>query len=104
MAAARNPDIVPVAPAGTLTAARRPHAEVGRWLVTLAGIAIFFAVWAAAASVMPESRLVSPVKAAEDLFANFVFSPRLDVFGLGDAGYGLLTLYTLENVLIGLST
>jgi ABC-type nitrate/sulfonate/bicarbonate transport system permease component len=52
---------------------------------------------------MPESRLVSPAKTAEDLVANFVFSPRLDVFGLGDAGYGMLTLYTLENVLIGLS-
>lgn len=77
--------------------------EIGRFLVAVAGIAIFLAVWTGAAALMPESRLVSPAKAAEDLVANFVFSPRLDVFGLGDAGYGLLMLYTLENVLIGLS-
>jgi ABC-type nitrate/sulfonate/bicarbonate transport system permease component len=76
---------------------------IGRRLVPLAGIAIFFAAWTGAAALMPESRLVSPAKTAEDLVANFVFSPRLDVFGLGDAGYGMLTLYTLKNVLIGLS-
>jgi ABC-type nitrate/sulfonate/bicarbonate transport system permease component len=101
---ARNPDVVPAAPAvGAMMRGRRFHAEVGRWVVASAGIAIFFAVWAGAAAVMPESRLVSPLKAAADLYANFVFSPRLDVFGLGDAGYGMLMLYTLENVVVGLT-
>ena len=104
MTVAGDPDSLPAAPAagsGIRTRCRRP--EIGGSLVAVAGIAIFFAVWAGAAAVMPESRLVSPLKAAEDLVANFIFSPRLDVFGLGDAGYGMLTLYTLENVLIGLA-
>jgi ABC-type nitrate/sulfonate/bicarbonate transport system permease component len=102
--AAANPDLPPAASAAAGGVELRPwRPEIGRWLVALAGIAIFFAVWTCAAAVMPESRLVSPAKTAEDLVANFVFSPRLDVFGLGDAGYGMLTLYTLENVLIGLS-
>jgi ABC-type nitrate/sulfonate/bicarbonate transport system permease component len=99
-----DPDHSPAAlAAGGGIRARRRRAEIGQWLVALAGIAIFFAVWAGAAMMMPESRLVSPLKAAEDLYTNFVVSPRLDVFGLGDAGYGMLTLYTLENVLVGLA-
>jgi ABC-type nitrate/sulfonate/bicarbonate transport system permease component len=78
---------------------RRP---VGGVIVTLIGVGLFFAVWALAATQLPPSRLVSPTSAAFDLWRNFIFSPRLGVFGLGHVGYGALILYTLRNVLIGL--
>jgi ABC-type nitrate/sulfonate/bicarbonate transport system permease component len=104
--AERDPDPTPAVSAASVGGGRRGggrRLDVGGALVAVAGIAAFFAVWTAAAAVMLPSRLVSPLAAARDLVANFVFSPRLDVFGLGDAGYGLLTLYTLSNVLIGLT-
>jgi len=104
--AERYPDPMPAVSAAGLGNGRRSggrRLDVGGALVAVAGIAAFFAVWTGAAAVMPPSRLVSPLMAARDLVANFVFSPRLDVFGLGDAGYGLLALYTLSNVLIGLT-
>ncbi|MBV8586522.1 MAG: ABC transporter permease subunit [Verrucomicrobia bacterium] len=71
---------------------------------TLAGLALFFAAWWWAASQLPRSRLVTPLEAGQDLWANFLYSPRLGVFGLGDTGYGSLLLYTISNVLIGLVT
>ena len=71
-------------------------------LYTVAGIALFFAVWWVAASQLPRSRLVTPLEAGRDLWTNFFYSPRLGVFGLGKVGYGSLLLYTLSNVFIGL--
>ena len=73
-------------------------------LYSLAGIALFFAVWWAAASQLPRSRLVTPLEAGRDLWTNFLYSPRLGVFGLGKVGYGSLMLYTLSNVFVGLIT
>ena len=73
-------------------------------LYTVAGIALFFAVWWIAASQLPRSRLVTPLEAGRDLWTNFFYSPRLGVFGLGKVGYGSLLLYTLSNVFIGLVT
>jgi len=73
-------------------------------LYTVAGLALFFAAWWWAASQLPRSRLVTPLEAGQDLWANFLYSPRLGVFGLGDTGYGSLLLYTISNVLIGLVT
>src|SRR5690349_1255293 len=69
---------------------------------TVAGIALFFAVWWEAASQLPRSRLVTPLEAGRDLWANFLYSPRLSVFGLGKVGYGSLLVYTVGNVLTGL--
>lgn len=71
-------------------------------LYTVAGVALFFAVWWWAASQLPRSRLVTPLEAGSDLCANFFYSPRLGVFGLGNVGYGSLMLYTVSNVLTGL--
>jgi len=73
-------------------------------LYTVAGIALFFAVWWVAASQLPRSRLVTPLEAGRDLWTNFFYSPRLGVFGLGKVGYGSLLLYTLSNVFAGLVT
>jgi NitT/TauT family transport system permease protein len=69
---------------------------------TLAGLVLFFAGWTWAASQLPRSRLVTPLEAGQDLLANFFYSPRLSVFGLGNVGYGSLLLYTVSNVLAGL--
>lgn len=71
-------------------------------LYTVAGLVLFFAAWTWAASQLPRSRLVTPLEAGQDLLANFFYSPRLSVFGLGNAGYGSLLLYTISNVLAGL--
>jgi ABC-type nitrate/sulfonate/bicarbonate transport system permease component len=68
------------------------------------GIALFLAGWWAAANLLPRSRLVTPLEAGRDLWTNFLYSPRLGVFGLGNVGYGSLLLYTLGNVLSGLVT
>jgi ABC-type nitrate/sulfonate/bicarbonate transport system permease component len=73
-------------------------------LYTVAGVALFFAVWWWAASQLPRSRLVTPLEAGHDLWTNFFYSPRLGVFGLGNAGYGSLLLYTVSNVITGLVT
>lgn len=70
--------------------------------VTVSGILLFGLVWWLAASQLPESRLVSPWVTWQDIAGNFVSSPRLAVFGLGDVGYGSMLLYTLTNVLVGL--
>jgi ABC-type nitrate/sulfonate/bicarbonate transport system permease component len=69
---------------------------------TLAGVALFFACWWWTADQLPKSRLVTPLDAGRDIWNNFLFSPRLVVFGLGRVGYGSLLLYTSANVLIGL--
>jgi ABC-type nitrate/sulfonate/bicarbonate transport system permease component len=69
---------------------------------TVAGIALFFGAWSAAASQLPRSRLVTPLEAGYDIWTNFLYSPRLSVFGLGKVGYGSLLLYTVGNVLTGL--
>jgi ABC-type nitrate/sulfonate/bicarbonate transport system permease component len=71
-------------------------------LYTGAGIALFFAFWWLTASQLPRSRLVTPLEAGQDLWANFVYSPRLGVFGLGSVGYGTLLLYTVSNVVTGM--
>jgi len=71
-------------------------------LYTTAGITLFFVVWWVAASQLPRSRLVTPLEAGRDLWTNFLYSPRLGVFGLGKVGYGSLLLYTLINVFVGL--
>ena len=88
----------------------RARARPSRWrpylsaaMVTMAGLAVFLAVWDAAALHLPSSRLVSPFVVAGDLVRNFLFAPRLQVFGLGRIGYGMLLLYTLRNVVLGLS-
>lgn len=73
-------------------------------LYTVVGVALFFAVWWGAASQLPSSRLVTPLEAGRDLWTNFLYSPRLGVFGLGRVGYGSLLLYTVGNVLMGLVT
>lgn len=69
---------------------------------TVVGIALFFGVWWEAASQLPRSRLVTPLEAGYDIWTNFLYSPRLSVFGLGRVGYGSLLLYTVGNVLTGL--
>jgi ABC-type nitrate/sulfonate/bicarbonate transport system permease component len=71
-------------------------------LYSVLGISLFFAVWWFAASQLPRSRLVTPLDTVRDIWANFFYSPRLGVFGLGEVGYGSLLLYTLGNVLVGL--
>jgi ABC-type nitrate/sulfonate/bicarbonate transport system permease component len=80
------------------------HQRLISALYTIAGIGLFFAVWWLAASQLPRSRLVTPLDALGDLWANFLDAPRLGVFGLGKTGYGSLLLYTLSNVFIGLLT
>ena len=91
-------------------AGNRPASHLGNpqklvsALYTTAGIALFFAAWWVAASQLPRSRLVTPLEAGQDLWTNFLYSPRLSVFGLGKVGYGSLLLYTLGNVFIGLVT
>jgi ABC-type nitrate/sulfonate/bicarbonate transport system permease component len=71
-------------------------------LYTVGGIALFFGVWWEAASRLPRSRLVTPLEAGRDIWTNFLYSPRLSVFGLGKVGYGSLLLYTVGNVATGL--
>src|ERR1700736_2654874 len=71
-------------------------------LYSVLGISLFFAAWWFAASQLPRSRLVTPLDTFRDIWANFSYSPRLGVFGLGEVGYGSLLLYTLWNVLVGL--
>lgn len=66
------------------------------------GVALFVLAWQLAAMRLPASRLVTPWMTAQDIVRNFVSSPRLEVFGLGNVGYGSLLAYTLSNVLIGL--
>jgi ABC-type nitrate/sulfonate/bicarbonate transport system permease component len=73
-------------------------------IYTVAGLALFFSVWWWAATQLPRSRLVTPLEAGRDIWTNFIYSPRLGVFGLGKAGYGSLLLYTVSNVLTGLVT
>jgi ABC-type nitrate/sulfonate/bicarbonate transport system permease component len=51
---------------------------------------------------LPPSRLVSSWATLQDILRNFVSSPRLRIFGLGDTGYVWLLIYTLSNVLLGL--
>jgi ABC-type nitrate/sulfonate/bicarbonate transport system permease component len=71
-------------------------------LYTTLSIGLFLAVWWEAANQLPRSRLVTPLDAARDVWANFLHAPRLGVFGLGEVGYGSLLVYTLGNVLLGL--
>jgi ABC-type nitrate/sulfonate/bicarbonate transport system permease component len=70
-------------------------------LTAPAGVALFLLAWTAIAAELPPSRLVSPWAAATDLWNNFLQSPRMAVFGLGQTGYGALLAYTTRNVLIG---
>src|SRR6185437_1238367 len=70
-------------------------------LTAPAGVVLFFLVWTAVAARLPPSRLVSPWVVAIDLWNNFLRSPRMAVFGLGETGYGELLLYSARNVLIG---
>jgi len=72
-------------------------------LYTAAGLGLFLGVWWYAASQLPRSRLVAPLEVGADIGANFLYSPRLGVFGLGRVGYGSLLLYTVSNVLTGLA-
>jgi ABC-type nitrate/sulfonate/bicarbonate transport system permease component len=71
---------------------------------TVAGLGLFIGVWWYAASQLPRSRLVTPLEVGSDIRTNFLYSPRLGVFGLGKVGYGSLLLYTVGNVLTGLAT
>jgi ABC-type nitrate/sulfonate/bicarbonate transport system permease component len=73
-------------------------------LYTVAGLGLFIGTWWYAASQLPRSRLVTPLEVGSDIWTNFLYSPRLGVFGLGKVGYGSLLLYTVGNVLIGLAT
>jgi ABC-type nitrate/sulfonate/bicarbonate transport system permease component len=73
-------------------------------LYTVAGLGLFIGVWWYAASQLPRSRLVTPLEVGSDIRTNFLYSPRLGVFGLGKVGYGSLLLYTVGNVLTGLMT
>jgi ABC-type nitrate/sulfonate/bicarbonate transport system permease component len=73
-------------------------------LYTVAGLGLFIGVWLYAASQLPRSRLVTPLEVGSDIRTNFLYSPRLGVFGLGKVGYGSLLLYTVGNVLTGLAT
>jgi ABC-type nitrate/sulfonate/bicarbonate transport system permease component len=75
--------------------------DLGDALTAPAGVVLFLLVWTAVASRLPPSRLVSPWAVAIDLWNNFLRSPRMAVFGLGETGYGELLLYTARNVLIG---
>lgn len=70
-------------------------------LTAPAGVVLFLLVWTAVATQLPPSRLVSPWAVAIDLWNNFLRSPRMAVFELGETGYGELLLYTARNVLIG---
>lgn len=70
-------------------------------LTAPAGVVLFLLVWTAVAARLPPSRLVPPWAVAIDLWNNFLRSPRMEVFGLGETGYGELLLYTARNVLIG---
>lgn len=67
-----------------------------------AGVLLFLLAWTAVAAELPPSRLVSPWATANDLWNNFLRSPRMAVFGLGDTGYGMLLLYTARNLIAGL--
>jgi ABC-type nitrate/sulfonate/bicarbonate transport system permease component len=91
--------------AGSQAASRgRIRKKLISLLYTVVGTVLFFAAWWFAASLLPRSRLVTPLEAMRDLWANFLYSPRLGVFGLGKVGYGSLLLYTLGNVFVGLLT
>ncbi|MGA8660286.1 MAG: ABC transporter permease subunit [Chthoniobacterales bacterium] len=98
----------PLLPRSRMQAGSSPASRLGMQqklvgaLYIIAGIALFFAVWWVAASQLPRSRLVTPLEAGRDLWTNFLYSPRLGVFGLGKVGYGSLLLYTLSNVFVGL--
>ena len=72
-------------------------------LVGLAGLLLFLAAWQLAAGELPASRMASPLTTLRDLVGNFLFAPRLQVFGLGRVGYGELILYTLRNLVVGLA-
>jgi ABC-type nitrate/sulfonate/bicarbonate transport system permease component len=74
-----------------------------RMLTAPAGVLLFLLAWTAVAAQLPSSRLVSPRAAAIDLWNNFLQSPRMAVFGLGQTGYAALLVYTTRNVLIGLT-
>jgi ABC-type nitrate/sulfonate/bicarbonate transport system permease component len=103
---ASPPDLV--SPSSGMDAGGWPARRVGtrqqrvNALYNVVGVVLFFAVWWFAASQLPRSRLVTPLDAGRDLWTNFLYSPRLGVFGLGEVGYGALLLYTLGNVLVGL--
>lgn len=71
-------------------------------LYNIAGFALFIGVWWYAASQLPRSRLVTPPEVGRDIWTNFLYSPRLGVFGLGKVGYGSLLLYSIGNVFTGL--
>jgi hypothetical protein len=75
---------------------------VRRIVLAPAGLALFLIVWTAMAAQLPASRLVSPFATALDLWNNFLSSPRLAVFGLGNTGYAAMLLYTTRNLFIGL--
>lgn len=81
----------------------RLHPFVKTAAVSTAGLVVFFAVWELIALQLPSSRLVTPVTTADDLVRNFLFAPRLQVFGLGRVGYASLLLYTLRNTVLGLA-
>jgi ABC-type nitrate/sulfonate/bicarbonate transport system permease component len=100
------PMVVPNSEQGRTSGERRlrsDFAEILRNLgVTALGILLFGLGWWLAAGQLPPSRLVSPWVTWQDIARNFISSPRLAVFGLGDVGYASMLIYTLTNVLIGL--
>lgn len=77
-------------------------ARLTQWIFAPAGVVLFIGAWWFASTLLPPSRLASPFVAANELWLNFIYSPRLEVFGLGRTGYGALILYTARNVLTGL--
>lgn len=74
-----------------------------RWGSLPAGTLLFFLVWHLLSLVLPDSRLVSPLRVIDDLLYNFIRSPQLQVFGLGRTGYAALLGYSIKNVMIGLT-
>lgn len=76
-----------------------------RWFdpLGLLGIVLLVVVWWAISLRTPESQLVSPQLVWDDLRANFFTAPRLQVFGLSDAGYWPTLQYTIRNVAVGVA-
>jgi ABC-type nitrate/sulfonate/bicarbonate transport system permease component len=89
--------------AGGKSARKTYRRPLRRLLTAPAGVLLFLLVWTAVAAQLPSSRLVSPGAAAVDLWNNFLQSPRMAVFGLGQTGYAALLVYTTRNVIIGLA-
>lgn len=67
----------------------------------LVGIVLFLGIWWWVSTRLPPSRLVSPLETWQNLRDNFFVAPRLQVFGLSDAGYWPTLQYTIRNVAKG---